>query len=183
MRYWTIASLLILSAVVGPATAAAEEDEDARWTPKRFSQTELTDFGTFGRSPLELPWEVVRIDEVTNYGRVDFKHVLDADFGTVEAHFDDKYESQTPALRLEKGAVPSGKSRELSVIGTSRQKGVRNFTLSNADLRRNYVVRLKNEDGRAVLVYQNTTMTQIFGGGAPKLAPFKPVDADPIPVR
>ncbi|MFB6374648.1 MAG: hypothetical protein ABEN55_16350 [Bradymonadaceae bacterium] len=182
MRHWILSSLIAIAATAAGATAANAED-DAPWTPKRYSVSELIDFGTFGHSPLKLPWKVVRIEEMTNYGRVDFKHVLEADVRTDQSYFDKKYKEQKPALRLKKGLVPTDKSRKLTVIGTARQQDVRNYTLGNGDLRRNFIVRLKEQDGRAVLIYQNMALTQVFGAGAPQLAPFKPVDADPIPVR
>ena len=183
MRTWMFSLVVVVGAALAVPSVAAAQDDSARWTPKQFTQSELIDFGTFGQSPLELPWAITKVEEVTNAGRIDFKHLLEADVREVEKHFDERYESQQPAVKLKKGLVPKGKSRELNVLGKATQGDVRNFSLGNSDLRQNFIVRLKEENGRAALVYQNMNLTEIFGGNTPGLAPFKPVDADPIPVK
>lgn len=184
MRNWMTCLLIgIGAAVAAPNGVLAEDRSDAPWTPKRYGQSDLIDFGTFGQSPLALPWNVLRVEEVTNYGRIDFKHHLEVGVREVASYLDDKYKNQKPALELKKGVLPKDKSRKLHVIGTARQDDHRTFTLGNGDLRQNFIVQLKEENGRAALVYQNMALNQLYGPGAPRLAPFKPVDADPIPVK
>ncbi len=180
----SLASLLLVGLLAGPAAADDSDDDERGWQPKRYSTSELIDFGTRSDSPLQFPWTVVRTEQVTNYGRIDFRHLVEADFGTVEAHFEQKYREQDPALELDSTAVPPGASPELNVLGTASQGEARTFTLGNGDLRRTFVIQVRpaSDAERTAIVFQNMALRHIFSAGLPRLAPLKPIDADPIQI-
>ncbi len=174
------AALLVCSTPV-----LGQSDNDARgWTPKRYTHSELIDFGSHDHSPLSLPWEVVRTEQVTNYGRVDFRHVVEANFGEVQDYLEEKYKQQKPALQLAPDTVPPGASRDLHVHGTASQGDRINYTLGNGDLRRTFIIQVSaaDEEGQTSIVFQNMSVRQLFSAGLPRLGPLKPADADPIRV-
>ena len=176
-----VAVLFVFGATSAPVTGSAQE-HDQPWTPKKFQRSELIDFGDFEESPLVLPWSVKRIDDLPTHSRIDYKHVLDAPYSDVKKHFDDAYSSQDPAVKLRKALVPQGKKPDLRVLGEADTHEGRTYTLGNKDLRRDFAIRLVEEKGQAILIFKNMTVTQVYGSGVPGLAPFKPIDADPIPI-
>jgi len=179
---------LVFAAGVAIALAAftqtaATQQSDNPWDPKVFSQSELIDFGTFDRSPIELPWDTERVEQVASRSGVDFRHVLDADFGEVRDFFIEKYRNEKPVATLKSFATPKGASSELLMYGRSRSSGSYRFVLGNSDLRRKYDLVLERKQGETVLTFQNVAYSMVFSGGVPERAPFTPVDADPIPVQ
>jgi hypothetical protein len=167
-----------------PALGQSEADDERGWTPKRYSQSELIDFGGRDASPLSLPWEAVRIEQVTNYGRVDFRHIVEANFGDVRNYLEETYKQQEPALQLAPDTAPPGATRDLYVHGTASQGARINYTLGNGDLRRTFIIQVSaaDDEERTSIVFQNMSVRQLFSAGLPRLGPLKPVDAGPIRV-
>jgi hypothetical protein len=183
-RLLSVSVFAVLLVCSAPALGESDADDERGWTPKRYSQTELIDFGGHDRSPLSLPWDVVRTEQVTNYGRVDFKHVVDANFGDVRDYLENKYKQQKPALQLAPDTAPPGASRDLHVHGTASQGDRINYTLGNGDLRRTFIIQVSaaDDEDHTSIVFQNMSVRQLFSAGLPRLGPLKPVDAEPVPV-
>jgi len=178
-----VATLGILSAALSATPLARAEEGDEPWTAREFSRSELIDFGTHDETPLAVPWKTLRVEEDADRGGVDFRHVLEADYVEVRDHFEEAFERGEPALALRPWAAPEGGSRDLKVLGITTRGETRIVTLGNADTRRRYTVKLTEDDGETVLVYDNTAYTRTFGAGVPVFAPFRPVDTDSVPVE
>lgn len=169
---------------IGLSTPAhAQSSEEAPYSPRVFEVSKLIDYGTYSSSPLEFPWTVQAIEEVPKYSRIDFKHKLDASYREVSDYFHKAYKEQTPAVTLKADASPTPSPLELKVYGRSKSDKGERFTLGHSRLNRTFYVDLRREEGNVYVIFQNASFTRIFGGMVPNRTPFKPVEAEDIPLR
>lgn len=179
--------VLFAAAVAVALTAIGEtaraQESDNPWDPKKFSQSELIDFGTFERSPLVVPWESKRVEQVGTRGGVDFKHVLDANVQEVHSYFVERYRNDESVVKLKPFATPKGASPELGLIGRSSSGSTYQFVVGNEDLRRKFRLVLERKQGETILTFRNVSYSMVFSAGVPARAPFTPVDADPVPLQ
>lgn len=175
-----VAALSAVAFTLASAPLFAQGAEE-KYGPEKFSRSELVDFGSYAKSPLDLPWRVTRTEQVPEAKHINFAHYLDASFAEVRQHFEDAARSQNPAIKLKPSNAPKGGPRGLKVLGTTRQGNYVRFTLGNDKMRRHFSVKLEEQEGETVLTFENLTLTLNFGGGVPKRAPFKPADAQPVP--
>jgi hypothetical protein len=178
-----IVSMLTLLLAIGLCAEASAQSSEAPYTARKATIDELIQTGEFDESPLSLPFELKDSRSVAVYGRTDFEHYYDTPKKEIVALFEDARKNRKE-LQILDDTVDGVDGDKVKVIGSSKARGRRNFTLIVPATGRKFVVEIGDADkGGTVVVVRNVVITSLYSGVVPARFDFAPIDAKAIPLR